>query len=219
LSARIDKIIQHHEERAGEILAQVQGMPRTGWDIASRITWRVATWQEMDAATRQAAYMETSAHLKYLVGKGALRLENGPPGLLIDEMRVLRGENSSEEAVLVGTGRLGRSTLEADWLPEAGLKIIAAFDADPRQEGRAAGGLKVQPMESLAEVVNQTGVKRAILAVPPPYAQGVADRLVNSGIDKILSYGSTGLNLPDHVSVRVVDALLAFQSATVYQRA
>ncbi|MDO8749564.1 MAG: MBL fold metallo-hydrolase [Dehalococcoidia bacterium] len=72
LRQRVDQILEHHEERMNEMLAQVQDGPKTAWQIASGISWNVAPWAELGPGTRHAALMETMSHLQYMVVEGKL---------------------------------------------------------------------------------------------------------------------------------------------------
>ncbi|MBI4308144.1 MAG: MBL fold metallo-hydrolase [Chloroflexi bacterium] len=73
LQKRLAELRRHHDRRLRETLAAVRDGPRTAWQIASKIRWRVGTWAEMASRTRQFALMETLAHIRHLVEQGKLR--------------------------------------------------------------------------------------------------------------------------------------------------
>ena len=71
LAARIDEMMQHHEQRNLEILEAVSERPRTAFDIAEYVTWGTnASWHELPPIHRRMAIFETIAHLEYMIGKG-----------------------------------------------------------------------------------------------------------------------------------------------------
>ena len=57
----------------------------------------------------------------------------------------------------------------------------------------------------MAEVIAATAAELAVVAVPAPSAQAVADNLVAAGIRGILNFAPTVLRLPPHVSLVSVD--------------
>ena len=213
LRGRIDEIIAHHDQRAEEILAAAAGGPRTVEEIAARIAWRVGTWDEMRPETRTMAAWETAAHLHFLVEDGRLFKEERGPRVLTQALANALGTDRKHRIAMVGCGRLGRATLAIPELAESGYEIVAAFDADPRQVGQTIGGLTVEPVERLEDVIHSADITTAIVAVPPQYARGVIDRLAASGIGTIVSYAASNAHAPEHAHVIHVDAIRAFQSS------
>lgn len=218
LGQRVDVIIDHHRKRMNEMLAQVKDAPKTSWQIASSITWHTAPWEQLDPRTRQTALWETMAHLKYLVSEGELMRQESGSAALLEELGHIVSLERDQPVALVGVGRLGRATLNNPSSGPQRFKIVAAFDADPRQVGQVVGGLAVQPMDRLREVLRASDIRTAIVAVPGPYAQGVIDRLVECDIAAIVNYAPIAARVPPHVKLRNVDAVLALQSMTLYLR-
>ena len=72
LRQRVDQILEHHDERMNEVLAQVQDYPKTAYQISSGISWNVAPWEKLGPGTRRAALMETMSHLQHMVVEGKL---------------------------------------------------------------------------------------------------------------------------------------------------
>ena len=217
LRKRVDEIIEHHHQRADEILEAASDGPRSAAGIAARIGWNVGTWEEMNADTRTMAIWETSAHLHYLVLEGWLIEEERGPQALARAFTAAFDAEPLHPIALVGCGRLGRSTLASEPLAEAGYEITAAFDADPRQIGHTIRGLTVGHVDALEDAVAASGIGAAIIAVPPRYAGGVADRLIAAGVRTIVDYTGTIEHAPSHVRVVHVDAIRAFQSSAYVQ--
>lgn len=60
---------------------------------------------------------------------------------LLSELRRILGLDREWKVGLVGVGRLGRAVLSYPGFGPEGFKIVAAFDADPRQIGQMVSGM------------------------------------------------------------------------------
>jgi len=129
--------------------------------------------------------------------------------------RVLRIDRVWRTA-LVGVGRLGRAIAAYPGFSSDGVRIVAAFDADPDIIGMPVGHLTVQPMSSLRTVVADRSIRIGIVAVTAAHAQGVIDELVGAGIGAILNYTPLAARVPPSVQIRNVDPVLELQSMTFY---
>jgi redox-sensing transcriptional repressor len=112
------------------------------------------------------------------------------------------GFDETYEAVLVGAGNLGTALLAYAGFERYGLKIVAAFDNEPRIIGRRVKGLTVQSTRVLKSYVKKNGIHMAILTTPASVAQTVADRVVDVGVTAIWNFAPTNLTVPPKVFVR-----------------
>ena len=135
---------------------------------------------------------------------------------LLGELRRILGLDRAWKVCLVGVGRLGRAVLSYPGFGPEGFDIVAAFDADPRQVGQMVGGIMVQPMHRMEEVVDEFGIHIAIVAVPVTQVQEVFSQLVGCGVGAIVNYAPTNPQVPHNVRVRNIDPVLALQSMTFY---
>ena len=71
LGLRIEKILQHHEERKRAIMRSLHDGLKTAYDIAQKIPWMVnegdTAFQDLPVWDRRMAITETIAHLKLLM--------------------------------------------------------------------------------------------------------------------------------------------------------
>jgi glyoxylase-like metal-dependent hydrolase (beta-lactamase superfamily II) len=68
---RIDKILQHHEQRNGEILTALGNKPRTSFQIAQEVSWGLkGSWQSLPDFHKRMAILETLAHLEMMASRG-----------------------------------------------------------------------------------------------------------------------------------------------------
>jgi len=135
---------------------------------------------------------------------------------LLGELRRILGLDREWRVGLIGVGRLGRAILSYPGFAPEGFKIAAAFDADPRQVGQMVGGIMVQAMHRLREVIEEHNIRIAIVAVPASQVQDVIDRLTQCGIRAIVNYAPVAAQVPPTVRLRSIDPVLALQSMTYY---
>jgi redox-sensing transcriptional repressor len=153
--------------------------------------------------------------------------EAGRPGVgynvqeLAARLEQFLGLTEVKEAVLVGTGNLGRALASYPGFARYRLHIAALFDRDPAKLGTRIGLLQVYPMEELAPFVRERGIKIGILAVPAPPAQAIAEQMAEAGIRAIWNFAPVSLQLPPTVMVFNEDlaARLATVSYYIAQRA
>ena len=135
---------------------------------------------------------------------------------LLEELRRILGLDREWLVGLVGVGRLGRAILSYPGFAPEGFNVVAAFDADPRQVGQMISGIVVEPMRRIQEVIQSTGIRIAIVAVPASHAQEVIDRLVECEVRAIVNYAPIAAQVPPHVKVRNIDPVLSLQTMTYY---
>ena len=90
------------------------------------------------------------------------------------------------------------------------------FDNDPKRIGTKMGDFVVQDMEKLVPLVQQAGIKVAMLTVPARAAQAVTDDLVSAGIRAILNYAPIILSVPEGIQVQYIDPIIFLQRMTYY---
>ena len=73
-------------------------------------------------------------------------------------------------------------------------------------------------MDKLAAFVKQHHVKMAILTVPVVAAQSVTNQLVQAGIQAILNFSPTVLEVPEHVVVNSVDLAVELENLSYFIR-
>jgi redox-sensing transcriptional repressor len=109
------------------------------------------------------------------------------------------------EVALVGVGNLGSALIAYKGFQARGFKIGMAFDADPAKVGQVVGDVPIVEIAKLVPTVRRKKVKIAVLAVPAPAAQSVADLLVEGGVTAILNFAPAQLTVPEGIKVQNVD--------------
>jgi redox-sensing transcriptional repressor len=131
---------------------------------------------------------------------------------VIDGIEEFLGWKKVNEAFLVGAGNMGSALLGYRKFEECGLKIVAAFDADPGKAGRRINGKHVLPLSKLEDLANRMHVLIGIITVPGPEAQAVAERLVAGGIRAIWNFAPVRLRVPANIIVHNEDLYCSLAS-------
>jgi redox-sensing transcriptional repressor len=129
--------------------------------------------------------------------------------------RILKVEKVWDVA-LVGVGDLGRAVAHYAGFVDRGFRIAALFDSDPAKIGTRVGDMQIEDSRTMVDSIRARGLKVAMLAVPARGAQAVAEKLVEAGIQAILCYAPTSINVPATVRVQYIDPVLRLQQMTHY---
>lgn len=132
------------------------------------------------------------------------------------ELRRILGLTRPWNAVVVGAGFWGQAVLSHKPVADFDFAIKGAFDQDASKVGQVFSGYTVQPLTELAKVVREKGVDMGIIAVPEASAQEVADALVQAGVQGILNFAPTLIEVPREVHVEAVDFLSGLTRLSFY---
>ena len=131
---------------------------------------------------------------------------------LILTIETFLGWNKINEAFLVGMGNLGTAILGHERFSKYGLRIVAAFDTDPRKIGKRVNEKVVLPIEKLGNLAQRLGIRLGIITTPAEAAQGVVDEMVKAGIQAIWNFAPVRLKVPSHVFVHNEDLYASLAS-------
>ena len=135
----------------------------------------------------------------------------GRPGVgysvkhLCEKIRQIMGTDQTWDVAVVGAGKIGLAITSYPRFIDRGFKVVAVFDNDPNVIGTTVANHKVRPVADMTRIIPLRNIQLAILAVPIPAAQELADRLVASGVTGILNFAPTRLTVPEGVGVSSVD--------------
>jgi len=124
---------------------------------------------------------------------------------LIRELEAFLGYDNTEDAVLVGAGKLGKALLSYEGFRQYGLNIVAAFDTDPLTVNTEVGGKKILPMEKLPSLCRRMGIRIGIITVPGSNAQAVCSLLIDSGVLAVWNFAGVHLDVPEGILVQNED--------------
>lgn len=137
-----------------------------------------------------------------LVSDGGRPKVGYPRTGLIGDLEQFLGYDDTNDAVLIGAGKLGRALMGYSGFSEYGLNIIAAFDADARQVGNDNSGKPVLPMSELPRLCAERNTLMGIITVPAAQAQSVCDLLIACGLKAIWNFAPVHLDVPDGILVQ-----------------
>lgn len=124
---------------------------------------------------------------------------------LIKILEKIIGIDREIKVILVGVGRLGSALIKYKGFSILNMKIVCAFDSNPKKIGKLIDGIKIEDINKMDKFIKKEKIKVGIITVPASSAQEVAGKMVKSGIKAILNFAPTILNLPVSIHVNYVD--------------
>lgn len=138
--------------------------------------------------------------------------------LLAKMISQLLGTSSLQPVVMVGVGNLGTALLSYQGFQQEGFEILAAFDLEPERLKSRNLPRPVYGMDALPGFLQEHRVRMAIVTVPGPAAQAVANTLVENGIAGILNFSPAVLQVPDEVIVNNVNLAIELENLSYFVR-
>lgn len=135
---------------------------------------------------------------------------------LSEAIRVVLGRAHLQPVILVGVGNLGAALLRYHGFQKEGFEILGAFDIAPDEAMKRGIEVPVYDVAEVGEFIAEHKVKLAILSVPVEHAQEVTNDLVEAGIQGILSFSPTVLQVPESVTVNNVDLALELEQVSFF---
>ena len=135
---------------------------------------------------------------------------------LAEAIREVLGRENLQPVILVGVGNLGAALLRYDGFKKEGFEPIGAFDTVPEAVMLRGINVPVHHVDEMPGFIRENKVKLAVLSVPAAHAQEVTNELVDAGIQGILSFSPTVLQVPDSVIVNSVDLALELEQVSFF---
>ena len=136
---------------------------------------------------------------------------------LENSLKEILGLNQEWKVALVGAGNLGSALLKYKGFSEKGFKISAVFDANPHKIGKTLGGTEIKDLKEMPSILRRESIRIGIIATPASAAQGVAEKLVASGVTSILNFAPCQLVLPEKVKVQHIDLAAVLKTLSFHQ--
>ena len=121
-----------------------------------------------------------------------------------------------QPVILVGAGNLGSALIHYDGFAKEGFEIVAAFDIRPDRAKSGSPKIPMLPMNHLKGFISEHSVKLAILTVPGTNAQAVTNELVDAGIQAILNFSPSILQVPSNVVVNNVNLAIELENLSYF---
>jgi redox-sensing transcriptional repressor len=126
------------------------------------------------------------------------------------------GHNKLQPVILLGVGNLGSALLHYGGFRKEGFEISAAFDLITPTNRNQKLTVPLLDMSELKPYVMKHSVKMAILTVPATAAQVVTNQLVEAGIQAILNFSPTVLEVPESIVVNSVDLAVELENLSYF---
>lgn len=137
---------------------------------------------------------------------------------LIHQVRRELGLTQHWPVLIAGVGNLGHALADYRGFAQRGFQVVALVDVASDKVNDRVGGLRVEHIDDLAEIVRREDVAIGVICTPAAAAQEVADRMVAAGIRSILNFAPAVITVPDEVSVRKVDLSIELQILAYYEQ-
>ena len=137
---------------------------------------------------------------------------------LIADIEQFLGYGNTNDAVLIGAGKLGLALMAYSGFEAYGLNIQAAFDVAPTME-KTEDGQPVYPITKLEHYCKLHKVLMGIITVPASAAQEVANMLIAGGVKAIWNFAPTHLDVPDNILVQNENMATSLAVLSVHLRA
>jgi redox-sensing transcriptional repressor len=135
---------------------------------------------------------------------------------LIDQLQTILQVKQVWDVAVIGAGDVGHALARYQGFTNRGFRVTMIFDNSPEKINTQLGGLIVQDTANLASLIQESGIKIAMVSVPASSAQSITDELVNAGIRAIVNYAPINLTVPPGVYVQYIDPVTHLQRMTYY---
>lgn len=145
----------------------------------------------------------------------------GTPGVgynvekLIKQIKKILKLDHEHKAALVGVGNLGSAVLSYPGFGIYGFNIAAAFDVDPKKNGKKINNITIEDISKLSNL-KRRNIDLGIIAVPRDAAQQTADALAKAGIRGILNFSPCYITVPKKIKVITIDIAMDFARLPYY---
>jgi redox-sensing transcriptional repressor len=121
-----------------------------------------------------------------------------------------------QNLAVVGYGNLGKAISSYLLNKRPMLKLVAAFDIDPKKIGAGTSVVPCYSLERLREVIDSHNISVALLTVPADAAQQMAKALVSSGIKGILNFTTVNINVPEDIYLEEYDMITSLEKVAYF---
>lgn len=136
---------------------------------------------------------------------------------LIGKIQEILGMDRTWNICIVGYGHLGNALSHYQNFFKIGFLLKAIFDSDPAKVGKQAKDFTpVYPMDEMIEIIRKENIEIGVIAVPGPYAQKVADQLVEAGVKGIWNFAPIRLEVPENVCLISEDLAIGLSTLSYY---
>lgn len=136
---------------------------------------------------------------------------------LIEHITRILGLDRQFRIAIFGAGHLGQALADHGRFNSQGFTVSALFDNNPwKIDRKTRRGIPIVDVACCEEVLARDEISIAVLAVPGPVAQSLADRLAAAGIRAILNFTPINLRVPAGVKLNTVDLTVEMENLAFF---
>lgn len=139
-----------------------------------------------------------------------------PVEVLLKAFREVLGRATLQPVILVGAGNLGRALLRYEGFMKEGFEVLAAFDKHADVIDTSRVPVPVLSDKEMVSFIEENHVRMAVICVPVEQGQGVANILVEAGVQGILNFSPTILQVPENVVITRVDLAMELENLSFF---
>ena len=117
---------------------------------------------------------------------------------------------------VVGYGHLGKAISSYLVNKRPKLRIVAAFDIDPKKIGSTSSLVECFSVERLREIISSRNISLALLTVPADAAQQMIKALASSGIRGVLNFTTVNLSVPGDIYLEEYDMVTSLEKVAYF---
>ncbi|GFN35050.1 redox-sensing transcriptional repressor Rex [Tepidimicrobium xylanilyticum] len=129
-------------------------------------------------------------------------------GYNVEELRnqlgKILGLDRTYKTIIAGAGNLGQAVANYRGFEEAGFKILAMFDKNPKLIGLKIRDIEIKDVDEMENFIRENNIDIGIITTPKESAQDVADIFMRSGIRGIWNFAPADLKVDDKVIIENV---------------
>lgn len=138
-------------------------------------------------------------------------------GGLKRHLLTILGLDQTRRVAIIGAGHLGQALADSGGFASGGFQLAALLDNDAEKIGTSTrGGLVVQDVSRLREIVAREGIAIGVITVPASSAQEVAQRCASAGLKALLNFAPARLTVPADVRIKNVDLKVYLETLCFY---
>lgn len=123
---------------------------------------------------------------------------------LHNQLGKILGLETIYKAVIAGAGNLGQAIANYKGFEDAGFKVMALFDRNPRLIGLSIRDKEIRDVDHMVDYIKENNVDIGIITSPKESAQELADKYIKAGVKAIWNFAPTDLVVPEDLIVENV---------------
>ena len=133
----------------------------------------------------------------------------GGASTLLAEIKTILAITHPYNAIIVGAGNIGTALANFDGFEQEGFIIKALFDVKEELLGTEIDGKPVYHIDEMERYVQENNITIGVIAARRSVAQGIADRMVASGIKGIWNFAPMDVTATVPVeNIHMTDSLI-----------